>query len=70
VTEPEKIVTHNLESSHAPVQIRRIAHKNHYDFSKLHRHNYFEILFFHKGGGDNLIDFQKYEVKDNGCYII
>ena len=65
----EKILTHDLISSEAPVQIRRIAHKNHYDFSKLHRHNYFEILFFRKGGGENLIDFQKYEVKDNACHI-
>ena len=68
--EQEKILTHDLESSSTPVQIRRIAHKNHYDFLKLHRHNYFEVLFFHNGGGENLIDFQKYEVKNDGCYII
>lgn len=67
---PNKILTHDLESSFAPVQIRRIAHKNHYDFLKLHRHNYFEVLFFHSGGGENLIDFRRYEVKDCGCYII
>ncbi len=66
----DKILTHDLEGSSAPVQIRRIAHKNHYDFLKLHRHNYFEVLFFHNGGGENLIDSQKYEVNDNGCYII
>lgn len=70
VSKQEKILTHDLESDNAPVQIRKIAHKNHYDFLKLHRHNYFEVLFFLKGGGENLIDFQKYEVNDNGCYII
>lgn len=66
----DKILTHEIEATTGPVQIRHIAHKNEYDFSKLHRHNYFEILFFHQGGGENLIDFQKYEVKSNACYII
>lgn len=66
----DKILTHDLENLREPVQIRQIAHKNHYDFLKLHRHNYFEVMFFQNGGGENLIDFQKYDVKDNSCYII
>lgn len=68
--QPDKILTHDLESHCEPVQIRKIAHKNPYDFQKLHRHNYFEIIFFHEGGGENLIDLQNYEVKSNACYII
>ena len=66
----DHILTHDLEATSEPVQVRHIAHKNPYDFSKLHRHNYFEILLFHEGGGENLIDFQKYEVRSNACYII
>lgn len=66
----QKILSHDLETPGDLVQIRQIAHKNHYDFLKLHRHNYFEVMFFQQGGGENLIDLVKYAVKSNGCYII
>ena len=64
------ILTHDLESFDDPIQLKRIGHKNPYDFTKLHRHNYFEVMFFLEGGGKNLIDFVEYDVKTNGCYII
>lgn len=66
----DKILTHDIEFIDSPVLIRQIAHKNHYNFQTLHRHNYFEVMFFRNGGGENLIDLQKYDVRDNGCYII
>jgi len=66
----EPILIHNLEPSNDYILLKNIEHKNHYDFTQLHRHNYFEIMFFQQGGGENLIDFIKYDVKANGCYII
>lgn len=65
-----KILTHNLEAEQQLILFKNIEHKNHYDFTKLHRHNYFELLFFEKGGGENLVDFIPYEVKNHSCYII
>jgi len=52
------------------VQVRKIDHKNHYDFTQRHRHSYFEIILFIKGGGNQLIDFNEYEVKSNTCYLV
>ena len=61
---------HNLNSADSPLFIRAISHNNAYDFTQKHRHNYFEILFFESGGGEQLIDFQDYVVKDFTCYIV
>jgi AraC family transcriptional activator of pobA len=41
-----------------------------YDFSAPHRHNYYEIFFFAKGGGDHLIDFRSYPVSDNSIHFV
>jgi AraC family transcriptional activator of pobA len=61
---------HNLNSADSPLFVRAISHNNAYDFTQKHRHNYFEILFFESGGGEQLIDFQDYVVKDFTCYIV
>ncbi|MEY3443232.1 MAG: hypothetical protein RLZZ519_1513 [Bacteroidota bacterium] len=65
-----EIPTHSLESAQNPILLRSIDHKNHYDFTKVHRHSYFEVMFFIQGGGTNLIDFHAHEVKSNSCYLI
>lgn len=65
-----KLPLHNLNSGESPLFIRAISHNNEYDFTQKHRHNYVEILFFETGGGEQLIDFQEYEVKDFTCYIV
>jgi len=66
----EKLPLHNLNSGESPLFIRDISHNNAYDFTQKHRHNYFEILFFESGGGEQLIDFQEYDVKNYTCYIV
>lgn len=43
---------------------------NPYDFKTLHRHDYFEIILIKKGGGEQLIDFTKTELKSNSIYVI
>ncbi len=50
--------------------IRAISHSNQYDFTRKHRHSYYEILFFEKGGGRQLIDFQDFNVQDHSCYLV
>ena len=61
---------HSLGSDALPVQVRRIEHKNPYDFTREHRHTYFEIFFFETGGGSQLIDFIDLPVKEQSCYIV
>ena len=63
------IPIHNLETSYN-INITTISHSNEYDFNAIHKHNYFEILFFEKGGGYQLIDFNNIPIKNNSCYII
>ncbi|MBL4709064.1 MAG: AraC family ligand binding domain-containing protein, partial [Flavobacteriales bacterium] len=65
-----RIQTHDLDSVENSIIFRNIIHKNSYDITQLHRHSYFEIMFFQSGGGVNHIDFNKYEVKSNACYLI
>ncbi len=61
---------HSLSGSEAPVQVRAIEHKNPYDFTREHRHTYFEIFFFDHGGGSQLIDFLELPVVADSCYIV
>ena len=62
--------THDLPTKSKPIALEKIAYSNAYDFTKKHRHRYFELLFFEKGGGSQLIDFEEYIVQDHSCYIV
>ena len=53
-----QILTHEFESPEVLIQLKRIKHKNHDDFTKVYRHSYFEVRFFYKGGGKNLNGFK------------
>lgn len=62
---------HHLSASQGgPLHIRDISHRNEYDFTTRHRHSYYEILFFEKGGGRQLVDFTQYTVQDHACYLV
>ena len=61
---------HSLSKQEFPVHVRRIEYKNPYDFTREHRHDYFEIFFFEQGGGNQLIDFNEWPVHANSSYIV
>lgn len=61
---------HSLDKREFSVHVQDIEYKNPYDFTREHRHDYFEILFFEKGGGSQLIDFMELPVIENSCYIV
>ncbi len=61
---------HSLSLLEFPVHVRRIEYNNPYDFTREHRHTYFEIFFFEKGGGNQLIDFREIPVLESSCYIV
>jgi len=66
---PKDIPIHSLTFSY-DINVESISHNNDYDFNSIHKHDYFEILFFEKGGGHQLIDFDKIDIEDNSCYIV
>ena len=61
----------NHHIKHA-VLTEKIDYKNPYDFSKIHRHSYFEMMLFEKvsGKGVNSIDFKNYPIQEKCLYII
>lgn len=61
---------HSLERNERVVHVRPVEYNNPYDFTREHRHDYFEILFFDTGGGEQLIDFVQHPVLPNSCYIV
>jgi len=70
---PDKVQSlpvHSQSSIDTPVVVRRIEHKNPYDFTREHRHTYYEIFFFETGGGNQLIDFNNLPVKEQSSYIV
>jgi hypothetical protein len=40
----EQLPVHSLVKSEFPVFVRDIRYKNPYDFTRVHRHDYFEIF--------------------------
>lgn len=64
-----QIPLHNIKDEFT-INIEPISHKNNYDPSVVHRHNYYEVMFFVKGGGYQLIDFDNVPIVDNSCYLI
>lgn len=57
--------TKGLPVRYVPLNVR-----NDYDISTPHRHNYYEVFFFTKGGGHHFIDFVKHPVDDNSVHIV
>ncbi|HVK39593.1 MAG TPA: AraC family transcriptional regulator [Candidatus Kapabacteria bacterium] len=41
-----------------------------YDASEPHRHNYYEVFFFVRGGGTHDIDFQTWPIADRSVHIV
>jgi AraC-like DNA-binding protein len=65
----QQIPIHDIGLEFA-VNVERISYRNPYDYHKIHRHSYFEMLFFVQGGGDQLIDFESSAIEDFSCYFI
>ena len=69
IANSDRIPIYNLQTTY-DINIEAISHNNQYNFNQIHRHSYYEILFFEKGGGHQFIDFEKTLIKDNSCYTI
>ncbi len=67
------IPIHNfIDNLHSEIQFRIVPleKRNTYDSSVPHRHNYYEIFFFTKGGGNHMIDFTDYKIKSKSIHIV
>lgn len=61
---------HSLEKTEQIIHVRPLEYNNPYDITREHRHTYFELMFFDTGGGEQLIDFERFTAKANSCHII
>lgn len=67
------IPIHNLENQHRLPKFEVLPWKktvSKYDASLPHRHNYYEVLVFFKGGGKHEIDFCNYEIISHSLHFV
>lgn len=69
-SEIDRIPKYKLSENKIGLKIEKLEHLNDYDFTTVHKHLYYEIIFFTKGGGDQMIDFEKKNIEDNSCCLI
>ena len=72
-SETMSIPLHNFSSddeSSIPFKMIRLETRSAYDTSVPHRHNYYEIFVFFKGGGWHDIDFNNFEIQSNTIHYV
>lgn len=52
------------------IVMNRLSQLNDYDFTEVHRHNYFELFYFETGGGKHVIDFEDFEITSNSVQVV
>ncbi len=53
------------------IAVEYVDYKNPYSFDHFHRHKYFEFILFDKAsGGQQIIDFQEYEIQEKSLFLI
>lgn len=53
-----------------PFRMEYLEKKSDYDFTVAHRHNYYQIFIFIKGGGTHLIDFAEFPIADQSIHFL
>lgn len=69
----EKIPLHDFSRDDAtsiPFQHVPLEQTGNYDSSIPHRHNYYEVFVFEKGGGNHEIDFSSFPIKDRSIHFV
>lgn len=59
-----------LPDARSLIDVQPLDYPNPYDYTKLHRHSYFEIIFITNGSGEQLIDTENYEIAGGDLYMI
>lgn len=64
------IPIHSSENKENLFEIVRLKERNTYDSTKAHKHSYFEIFLFQKGGGTHDIDFKSYPILSQSIHFV
>jgi AraC-like DNA-binding protein len=65
------IPTHALSGkTHKNIVVNQLGGLMEYDSSAPHRHDYFELFVFEKGGGTHTIDFEAFPIHDKSIHIV
>lgn len=65
------IPTHTSVKTHQlGIVMHHLGQLNEYDFTKPHRHDYFEFFYFKRGGGTHEIDFKSFPITDHAIHIV
>ncbi|EAY29598.1 AraC family transcriptional regulator [Microscilla marina] len=67
----EQVPRHQLHhKEQGGLKIEDIAYSNPYDYTQLHRHDYYEVLLIRQGGGRQVIDFEESKLQSLSAYIV
>ena len=64
------IPVHKLSNNEEFFEVIKLKERNSYDSSKAHKHSYFEIFLFQKGGGSHDIDFVSFPILTNSVHFV
>jgi AraC family transcriptional activator of pobA len=65
------IPTHAFsDKTHKQIIVNQLGGLMEYDASSPHRHDYFELFVFGKGGGFHTIDFEPFPIHDHSIHIV
>lgn len=65
------IPTHALKNNrNQRIVVNKLTTLNDYDFAAPHRHDYFELFVFEKGGGTHMVDFEPVAIHDYSIHIV
>ncbi len=60
----------NADSLQQEIKIVALTKAGSYDVSEMHRHNYFELFYFHKGSGTHTIDFTQHSIENSSIHLL
>ena len=58
------------DKKHLQLIVNQLASLTEYDSTAPHRHDYFELFIFEKGGGTHVIDFESFPIHDRSIHIV
>lgn len=67
--------THKIDYVQLPepgklLAIQPLDYHNPYDYTRLHRHDYFEVILVEGGSGNQLVDFVNYPMQQGNIFVI
>ena len=64
------IPVHSSDNKENFFEVVKLKERNSYDSTKAHKHSYFEIFLFQKGGGTHDIDFASHSILSQSIHFV